>query len=87
MLSLEEQIIDATTEEGQAALKEFEEKERATATEAATLSDKYADDPEWPNNLFQQSDSGIEILFYGLTVVVITALMIFTHRTHGTKRN
>jgi hypothetical protein len=29
MLSLEEQIIDATTEEGQAALKEFEEQERA----------------------------------------------------------
>ena len=31
MLSLEEQIIDATTEEGQAALKEFEEQERAAA--------------------------------------------------------
>lgn len=28
MLSLEDQIIDATTEEGQAALKEFEEQER-----------------------------------------------------------
>lgn len=40
MLSIEEQIIDATTEEGQAALKEFEEQERAAAAE------KYADDPE-----------------------------------------
>jgi cell division cycle protein 37 len=46
MLSLEEQIIDATTEEGQAALKEFEAQERATQQEAATLSEKYADDPE-----------------------------------------
>jgi cell division cycle protein 37 len=40
MLSLEEQIIDATTEEGQAALKEFEEQEKAA------LSNKYSDDPE-----------------------------------------
>jgi cell division cycle protein 37 len=31
MLSLEEQIIDATTEEGQAALKQFEDQERANA--------------------------------------------------------
>jgi cell division cycle protein 37 len=31
MLSLEEQIIDATTEEGRAALKKFEEQERASA--------------------------------------------------------
>lgn len=31
MLSLEEQIIDATTEEGQAALKKFEDQERASA--------------------------------------------------------
>lgn len=41
MLSLEEQIIDATTEEGQAALKEFEEQERAAAA-----AEKYDDDPE-----------------------------------------
>jgi cell division cycle protein 37 len=34
MLSLEEQIIDATTEEGQAALREFEEQERAAAAVA-----------------------------------------------------
>ena len=48
MLSLEEQIIDATTEEGQAALKEFEAQERAAAAAAKKdhLSDKYADDPE-----------------------------------------
>jgi len=50
MLSLEEQIIDATTEEGQAALKAFEEQEKAAATEnKATqqqLADKYSDDPE-----------------------------------------
>ena len=46
MLSLEEQIIDATTEEGQAALKEFEEQERAAAAKEAALADKYAGDPE-----------------------------------------
>ncbi len=46
MLSLEEQIIDATTEEGQAALKEFEEHERAAAAENARLDSKYAGDPE-----------------------------------------
>ena len=50
MLSLEEQIIDATTEEGQAALKEFEEQEKVAAAEnKATqqqLADKYSDDPE-----------------------------------------
>ncbi|KAG0647683.1 Hsp90 chaperone kinase-targeting subunit [Hyphodiscus hymeniophilus] len=46
MLSLEEQIIDATTEEGQAALKEFEEQERAAQKEAGELSERYADDPE-----------------------------------------
>ncbi|KAH6668766.1 putative Hsp90 co-chaperone Cdc37, partial [Halenospora varia] len=46
MLSLEEQIIDATTEEGQKALKEFEEQEKAAAAQNAALSDKYADDPE-----------------------------------------
>lgn len=49
MLSVEEQIIDATTEEGQKALKEFEEQERVAqqeqAAEQATLS-KYSDDPE-----------------------------------------
>jgi len=44
MLSLEEQIIDATTEEGQAALKEFEEQEKVA--QHAALSDKYSDDPE-----------------------------------------
>ncbi|KUJ19491.1 uncharacterized protein LY89DRAFT_683314 [Mollisia scopiformis] len=46
MLSLEEQIIDATTEEGQKALKEFEEQERAAAANAAQnppLVDKYGD--------------------------------------------
>jgi hypothetical protein len=45
MLSVEEQIIDTTTEEGQAALKELEEQERA-AREEAELKAKYADDPE-----------------------------------------
>lgn len=47
MLSVEEQIIDATTEEGQAALKDFEEQERAAGAggKADDLS-KYADDPE-----------------------------------------
>ncbi|KAF7883115.1 uncharacterized protein EAF01_011624 [Botrytis porri] len=38
MLQLEEQIIDATTEEGQAALKEFEEQERQRA-----LDENYGD--------------------------------------------
>lgn len=46
MLSLEEKIIDATTEEGQAALKEFEEQERAAARENAALASKYSEDPE-----------------------------------------
>jgi cell division cycle protein 37 len=45
MLSLEGQVIDATTEEGQQALKEFEEQEKAAAAEAK-LAEKYADDPE-----------------------------------------
>jgi cell division cycle protein 37 len=45
MLSLEEQIIDATTAEGQAAFKEFEQQERAAA-QAAALSEKYDNDPE-----------------------------------------
>lgn len=46
MLSLEEQIIDATTEEGQQALKEFEEQERAAAKASAVSSSKYSEDPE-----------------------------------------
>lgn len=48
MLSLEEQIIDATTEEGQAALKEFEAHEKAVAKEKqkAESASNYADDPE-----------------------------------------
>jgi cell division cycle protein 37 len=45
MLSLEEQIIDATTEEGQQALKEFEEQEKSARTEPE-LSSKYSEDPE-----------------------------------------
>jgi cell division cycle protein 37 len=45
MLSLEEQIIDATTEEGQQALKDFEEQEKAARNEA-DLSSKYSEDPE-----------------------------------------
>jgi len=44
MLSLEEQIIDATTEEGQAALKEFEEQEKAAAAERRAVEP--AGDPE-----------------------------------------
>jgi len=46
MLSVEEQIIDATTEEGQAALKEFEEQEKKEKAEQDALELKYADDPE-----------------------------------------
>jgi cell division cycle protein 37 len=46
MLSLEEQIIDATTEEGQKAWKEFEEQEKSQAAQNAALSSKYSDDPE-----------------------------------------
>ncbi|KAI9047995.1 hypothetical protein LZ554_007793 [Drepanopeziza brunnea f. sp. 'monogermtubi'] len=46
MLSLEEQIIDATTEEGQAALKDFEEQERAAAKANAASLSKYSEDPE-----------------------------------------
>jgi cell division cycle protein 37 len=51
MLSLEEQIIDATTEEGQAALKRFEEQERAEraaaeAEAAAGGEHEKAGDPE-----------------------------------------
>lgn len=37
MLSLEEQIIDATTEEGKQKLKEFEEKEKANMAHDAAL--------------------------------------------------
>jgi cell division cycle protein 37 len=40
MLSLEEQIIDATTEEGQQALREFEESERAERKAAAAAEKK-----------------------------------------------
>lgn len=48
MLSLEEQIIDATTKEGQAALKEFEEQEKAAAATAAAerRAAEPAGDPE-----------------------------------------
>ncbi|KHJ30444.1 putative hsp90 co-chaperone cdc37 [Erysiphe necator] len=48
MLSLEEQIIDTTTEEGQKALKLFQEQERAAKEEklAKELEEKYADEPE-----------------------------------------
>lgn len=46
MLSLEEQIIDATTEEGQAALKEFEEQERAAQKASQAIPSKYSEDPE-----------------------------------------
>lgn len=45
MLSVEEQIIDATTEEGQAAFKELEQYERERE-QAAALGEKYSDDPE-----------------------------------------
>lgn len=45
MLSLEEQIIDATTEEGQKALQEFEEQEKAAQREAS-LASEYSEDPE-----------------------------------------
>ncbi|EON98049.1 putative hsp90 co-chaperone cdc37 protein [Phaeoacremonium minimum UCRPA7] len=41
ILSLEEQIIDATTEEGKAQLKEMEQQAAATTSES-----QYADDPE-----------------------------------------
>lgn len=50
---MEEQIIDATTEEGQAALKQFEEHEKVRLAEKASISgdgtnifDNYAGDPE-----------------------------------------
>lgn len=49
MLSVEEQIIDATTEEGQAALKAYEENERAQQAQRAAeagLASKYSEDPE-----------------------------------------
>lgn len=46
MLSLEEKIIDATTEEGQAALKEFEEQERAATAKNVGVSETGAEDPE-----------------------------------------
>jgi cell division cycle protein 37 len=49
MLSLEERIIDATTEEGQKALKEFEDQERAVAAAASPSNPRLVDengDPE-----------------------------------------
>lgn len=45
MLSVEEQIIDATTAEGQAAFKEFEQHEREKE-QAAAAAEKYSADPE-----------------------------------------
>lgn len=45
MLSVEEQIIDATTEEGQAAFKELEQYEKEKA-QAAAAGEKDAEDPE-----------------------------------------
>jgi cell division cycle protein 37 len=45
MLSVEEQIIDATTAEGEAAFKELEQHERERA-QAAALTEKYSADPE-----------------------------------------
>ncbi len=38
MLSLEEQIIDATTDEGKQALKEFEKQERTAAAEESAAN-------------------------------------------------
>lgn len=51
MLQLEDQILDATTEEGQAALKEFEEQNRLDALQAAEESKQatapgHTSDPE-----------------------------------------
>ncbi len=46
MLSLEEQIIDATTEEGKQALKEFENQERAAAAEESAANPGHTSDPE-----------------------------------------
>lgn len=45
MLSVEEQIIDATTAEGEAAIKELEKQEKERA-QAAAMAEKYSDDPE-----------------------------------------
>lgn len=39
MLSLEEQIIDATTEEGQAAMKEIEAREKEKRKETEEIGD------------------------------------------------
>ena len=44
MLSMQEGVIDATTEEGQAALKEFEAQERAAVAERR--ANEPAGDPE-----------------------------------------
>ncbi|KAI1003922.1 hypothetical protein K3495_g4288 [Podosphaera aphanis] len=48
ILSLEEEIIDATTEEGQKALKRFEDQERAAqaAAQVEDPAEKYSEDPE-----------------------------------------
>ncbi|OIW34033.1 hypothetical protein CONLIGDRAFT_206632 [Coniochaeta ligniaria NRRL 30616] len=49
ILSLEEQLIDATTEEGQKRLKELEQEAAAgheATAEGATTESQYADDPE-----------------------------------------
>lgn len=45
MLSVEEQIIDATTAEGEAAIKELERQEKERV-QAAAMEEKYSDDPE-----------------------------------------
>ena len=44
VLSLEEEIIDATTEEGQQRIKDMEQE--AAATAATTSESQYNDDPE-----------------------------------------
>lgn len=47
MLSLDEQIIDATTEEGQKKLKEIEEQaQREEQEQEQEPADHVADDPE-----------------------------------------
>lgn len=47
MLSLEEGVIDATTEEGQAALKDFDAQEKAAAAERkAAAEEGPTPDPE-----------------------------------------
>jgi hypothetical protein len=46
MLSLGEQIIDTTTEEGKQTLKNLEEEEKAAREQQQAELSKYADDPE-----------------------------------------